>query len=70
MSFQCKRYIGRLTDGFSIFIGLALGRSSRVFTVVGEFISKTCGSDGITVDNRGTTASDHGPHATFRVEDL
>jgi hypothetical protein len=37
--------------------------------VVGEFVCKSVSSDGVGVDDGGTSSSSHGPDAAFRVQD-
>ena len=57
------------TDCLSVFVGLTLRGSTRVLAVVGQFVSEAVGGNGIRVDDRCTTTSDHRPDATFRVQD-
>ena len=56
-------------DGLGVLVRLTLGGGTRVFTIVGELVSEPGGSDGVRVDDRGTTSSDHGPDSSFGVED-
>ena len=58
----------RLTNGLGVLVGLTLSRRTRVFTVVGELVSESMGSDSIGVDDTGTSTSDHRPDATLRVQ--
>jgi len=57
------------TDGLRVLVGLAFGRSTRVFTVVGKFVGETVGSNSVRVDNGGTTTSNHGPDTALGVQD-
>jgi hypothetical protein len=64
-----RRYSRKLlTDRLRIFVSLTFCRSARVLSVVGEFMSKAVGRNGVGVDDRGTTTSNHGPYAAFGVE--
>ena len=57
-----------LTDCLRILVSLTFCRSARVLSVVGKLMSKAVGRNGVGVDDRGTTTSDHGPYAAFGVE--
>jgi hypothetical protein len=59
----------RLTDRFRVFVCLALRRSSRVFSIVSQFMSKPVGGDGIRINDRSATSSDHSPNASLGIED-
>ena len=48
---------------------MALGRCSRVFSVISKFMREPMCGNSIRVDDRGTTTSDHGPYTTLSVED-
>lgn len=56
-------------DGSRVVVGLSLGRSTRVLTVVGELISETSAGNGIGIDDRGTATSNQSPDAAVGVED-
>lgn len=57
------------TDGLRVLVGLALGRGTGVLAVVGELVRETVRSNGVRVDDGGTTTGDHGPDAALGVED-
>jgi hypothetical protein len=56
-------------DSSGVVVGLALGGSTRVLTVVGELVGEASGSDGIGVDNGSTTTSDESPDTAVGVQD-
>ena len=58
-----------LTDSLGVLVGLTLSGSTGVLAVVGELVREAVGSNGIGVDDRSTTTSDHRPDATLSVED-
>lgn len=57
------------TDGLGILVGLTLCGSTGVLSVVGKLVSVTVCSNGIRVDDTGTTTSDHSPDTTLSIED-
>lgn len=59
----------KLTDGFGVFVSLALSGSTTVFTIVGEFIGISSSGNSIGVYDTSTTTSNHGPDTTFSIED-
>lgn len=56
-------------DGTGVVVGLSLGGSTRVLTVVGELTDKTSGGNGIRVDDGSTTTGNESPDTTAGVED-
>lgn len=56
-------------DGAGVVVGLGLGRSTRVLSVVCELGDVSGRSDGVCVDDGGTTTGDEGPDAAVGVED-
>lgn len=52
-----------------VVVGLCLGRSTRVFTIVGEFVDKASGGNSICIDDRRTTTGHEGPDTAVAVED-
>ena len=66
--------VGRSTqhqveDGVSVVVGLSLGGSTGVLTVVGELTDEASGGNGIGVHDGGTTTSNQGPDTALGVED-
>ena len=57
-----------LTDRLGILVSLALRRSTRILAVVGELVSEAMGGNSVGVYDGSTTAGDHGPDATLRVQ--
>ena len=58
-----------LTNGLRILVGLTLGGRTGVLAVVGKLVREAVRSNGVRVDNGGTTTSNHGPDASLGVED-
>lgn len=58
----------QVNDRLGVLVSLTLSGSTRVFTVVGEFMSESSCGDSVRVDDGGTTTCDHGPNSTFLVE--
>lgn len=56
-------------DGAGVVVGLRLGGSTRVLTVVGELVGEASRSDGVGVDDGSTTTSDESPDAAVAVQD-
>lgn len=59
----------QVEDGAGVVVGLGLGGSARVFTVVGQFADEPGRGDGVGVDDRRTAAGNEGPDAAVGVED-
>lgn len=60
--------VKQLTNSFSILISLILSRSSRVLSVISEFVSESMRGNSIRVNDRSSSSSNHGPNATFGIE--
>lgn len=58
-----------IEDGAGVVVGLRLGGSTRVLTVVGELVGETGRGNGIGVDDGSTTTSDQSPDTSVGVED-
>ena len=58
----------QVEDGAGVVVGLGLGGSTRVLTVVGELADETSRSNGIGVDDRGTTTGNQSPHTAVGVQ--
>lgn len=56
-------------DGAGVVVGLRLGGSTRVLTIVGELVGKANRGNGVGVDDGSTTTGNQGPDAAGRVED-
>ncbi len=56
-------------DGSGVVVGLGLGGSTRVLTIVGKLVSKARRGNGISIDDGSTTTSNQGPDAAVGVED-
>lgn len=59
----------QVEDGAGVVVGLGLGRSARVFTIVGEFADEASRGNGVGVDDRGTAPRDKSPDAAIGIED-
>ena len=57
------------TDCFGVFISLTFSGSTRVLSVVSELVRESVGSNGIGVNDGGTTTGNHGPDTALGVED-
>lgn len=58
----------QVDDRLGVLVGLSLGRSTRVLSVVGKLMGESSSGNGVRVDDGSTTTSDHGPDSTGRVE--
>lgn len=56
-------------DSAGVVEGLGLGRSTRIFAVVGKLTGEASRGDGVGVDDGSTATGDEGPDAAGRVED-
>ena len=59
----------QVENGAGVVESLSLSGSTGVFTVVGELANETSGSNGVCVDDGGTTTSDESPHTAVGVQD-
>lgn len=59
----------KVENSAGVVVGLRLGGSTRVLTVVGKLISKTSRGDGIGVDHGGTTTGNKSPDTAIGVQD-
>lgn len=59
----------KVEDSAGVLEGLGLGRSTRVFTVVGELAGEAGRGNGVSVDDGSTTAGHEGPDTARSVED-
>ena len=64
-----KRVKTARTNRLRILVCLTLRRSAGVLAIVGELVGEAVGSNGIGVDDRRATTSDHGPDAALGIED-
>lgn len=59
----------QVQNGLSVGVGLTLGGSTGVLSVVGQLGNETSRSNGIGVDDGGTTTSNQSPDTTAGVQD-
>jgi hypothetical protein len=59
----------KVEDSSGVVVGLRLGGSTRVLTVVGELIGETSRGNGIGVNNGSTTTSNQSPDTALGVQD-
>lgn len=59
----------QVQHGAGVVVGLRLGGSTRVLTVVGELVGETSRGNGVGVHDGSTTTSNQGPDAALGVED-
>ena len=59
----------QIKDGAGVVVGLSLGGSTGVLTVVGQLANETGGGNGVGVDDGGTTTRNQGPDTAVGVQD-
>lgn len=59
----------QIQDSLSVVVGLSLGGSTGVLSVVGQLGDETSGGNGVSVDDGGTTTSNQSPDTTVGVQD-
>lgn len=67
-SFRMVMSAQQSEDGFSVFVSLVLVGRSGIFSIVGQFVSAAEFANSVRIDNRGATASRHGPDAACNID--